>query len=96
MVYVKSLLGEILGSDFPEIPLSLHTDCANLHDSVMRSTLADSPRLRTDVIQLQESLASGELKKFEKVAGKNMIADCLTKIGAPAFSLMNILRTGEL
>ena len=96
LVYVKSLLGEILGSDFPELPLLLHTDSANLHDSVTRSTLAENPRLRTEIIQLQESLSSGELRKFEKIPGKDMIANCLTKAGAPAFSLMRIMRTGEL
>ena len=98
---MQCLLSELLGDAVGKVPIHLHgkvpihlhTDSSNLHKSVMRSTLAENPRLRTEIVKLQESLKSGELAEFHKVKGKEMIADCLTKCGAPAFKLMNILKT---
>ena len=92
LVYMQCLLKEILGESF-QIPVCLHTDSANLHNAVIRSTLAESPRLRTDIVKLQESLSCGELSEFCKVDKKEMIADCLTKCGASPVELMKLLRT---
>ena len=60
------------------------------------STLAENPRLRTDIVKLKNSLRDCELQLFVHVKGKDMIADVLTKRGAPRFSFMEILRTGVL
>ena len=52
--------------------------------------------MRTDVAKLQNSLKEKELDDFFLVPGKDMLADVLTKQGAPGFKLMNLLRTCEL
>ena len=96
MVYIQSVLGELLGQKGHDIPLVLMTDSKNLHDAVMSSGLVDNPRLRTQVAVLKESLQSRELNKLVHVSGKRMIADVLTKKGAAGFPLMNILRTCKM
>ena len=96
LVYVRSVLAELLGDCRKNIPLELYTDSANLHDAVMSSSLVENPRLRCDVAMLKESLKSRELSKFAHVKGKQMIADVLTKKGAAGFKLLSLLRTCEL
>ena len=93
LVYTKSVLIELLGSEAIEIPLYLFTDSRNLHKSVLSTTPVENLRERIEIARLQESLKVGELKEFYEVSSKDMLADCLTKKGAPCFQLMNILRT---
>ena len=96
MVYLKSVLGELLGERCNDIPLELATDSRNLHNSVMTTSLVENPRLRTDIAVVKESLSSRELSKLFHVGGRRMLADVLTKNGAGGFRLLNLLRTCEL
>ena len=96
LVYLHSILTELFGEIGRDIPVELATDSKNLHDGVMNSTLVESPRLRTDIAMLKESIKSRELQKFILVTGRTMIADVLTKKGAAGFKLMNLLRTCEM
>ena len=96
LVYVHSVLVELLGKVGKNIPLLLATDSKNLHKCVMNSSLVENPRLRTDIAMLKESLKSRELGEFVHVAGRMMIADVLTKKGAAGFKLMSLLHTCEL
>ena len=95
IVYIKEVLKELLGSKVTHVPLELFTDSKNLYRLVIGSSLADNPRLRTEVVKLQESLRCGELTKIHHVSGEHMIADCLTKRGASPVKLLNILRRNE-
>ena len=95
MIYVQFVLKELLGSVVDGIPLHLITDSKNLWKSVQNSTLAENPRLRTDIAKIKESLKKEELKDFLRVNGSDMIADVLTKKGASGVMLMNLLRSGR-
>ena len=95
LVYVKEVLKELLGESAANIPIELFTDSRNLYQSVMSTSLVDNPRLRTEVAKLQESLKAGEISKFWQIPGHDMIADCLTKKGASAEKLLNILRSSK-
>ena len=92
MVYVKTVLSEMIGS-LSQLPMQLVTDSRNLHKTILSSKLADNPRIRTDIAKVQESLKNKELDEFVQVSGKDMLADVLTKKGAPGFNIMKILRT---
>ena len=55
-----------------------------------------SPRLRTEIAALKESIEKGEVKVLRRVDSKTMIANCLTKRGASAEGLLKVIRTGYL
>ena len=82
-----------MGEEAVNIPIELFTDSRNLYRSVMSTALVDNPRLRIEVAKLKESLKIGEISKLLQINGHDMIADCLTKKGASAVKLINILRT---
>ena len=96
MVYIKSVIGELLGQRGNDIPMELTTDCRNLHKSIMNSALVENPRLRTNIAMLKESLKERELSRFELLKGKDMIADVLTKKGSAGINLLSLLRTCKL
>ena len=96
MVYIKQLLKELFGTVADNIPLELVTDSRNLHRSVLSTTMIDNPRVRTDIAKVKESLKSGELAKFLKVGGQDMLADCLTKKGASPQKLLKLIWTCKL
>ena len=96
VVYIKAILVEMFGETATMIPIKLVTDSKNLHNAVISSTLTENPRMRVDISKLKESLKNEELKEFIHVCGKKMLANVLTKKGAPGFALMDILRTCSL
>ena len=96
IVYVKAVLKEMLGSVAEEIPMEIFTDSKNLWKAVQTTALNDDPRLRTDLAALKESLENGEVTKIHRISGKEMMADCLTKKGASAKKLMDVLQSGKM
>ena len=95
MIYTKAILEEIIESKI-KIPMYVYTDSKNLWKSLHSTALVEDPRLRIDVAIIKESLEKGEIDQVIKVDSKNMIADSLTKKGASAKKLMELLKTGIL
>ena len=95
MMYTKAILEEIMKSEREiKIPLYVYTDSKNLWKCLHSTALVEDPRLRIDVAIIKESLEKGEIDQVIKIDSKNMIADSLTKKGASAKKLMELLKTG--
>ena len=96
LVYIKAVLTEMLGDEMLAVPLEVYTDSKNLLQASKTTSLVEDHRLRIEVAVLKESLEEGELNKIEAVSGKAMIADCLTKRGASAKLLLDIVKKGKM
>ena len=94
LVYIKTVLCELLGDKMKNVPLHLTTDSKNLYNAVHSSTLVENARTRLDIAKVKDSLKDNELNSLILVKGKEMLADVLTKKGASALILMNVLRGG--
>ena len=92
---MKLVLMELLGKQAMAVPVHLFTDSRNLFKAVESSTLVENPRVRADIAKVKESLREKELSAWHHVSGKDMLADVLTKKGAPGFKLLNVLRKCE-
>ena len=92
LVYIKAVLTEMLGGEMVAVPLEVFTDSKNLLQASKTTSLVEDPRLRIEVAVLKESLEERELQKIEVVPGKEMFADCLTKRGASAKLLLDIVK----
>ena len=57
--------------------------------------LVDDPWLIPDVAVIKEALENGTVTEVRRVSSEEMLANCLTKQGASAEKLMEVLRTGE-
>ena len=95
IVYNKSILVQIFGDSLQTIPVIIFTDCKNLYDAVYSTCLVDDAWLIPDISIIQEALEQKTVTSLRRVAGKDMLADCLTKAGASAEQLMHVLQTGQ-
>ena len=64
-------------------------------DAVHSTTQVTDKKLRRDVGNLKQQLRTGELSSVTWCPGKDQLADCLTKRGAPAWELLRVLQTGR-
>ena len=68
----------------------------NLWKAVHKTGFGDDQRLRTDLSARKEILENGEVRKINRISGKEMMADCLMKKGASAKKLMDVLQGGKM
>ena len=95
IVYTKAILGHIFGDVIKTIPVIVFTDCKNLHDAIYSTCLVEDSWLIPDIAIIQEALEQGTVTFVRRVNNKDMLADCLTKAGASAGQLMQVLQTGQ-
>ena len=79
IVYNKAILVQIFGVTAQTIPVVIFTDCKNLYDAVHSTSLVEDAWLIPDVAIIQEALEQKTVTSVRRVAGKDMLADCLTK-----------------
>ena len=65
-------------------------------DAIHSTKSVEDKRLRIDIASLKELVTTGEVNSVRWCPGALQLADCMTKKGAKADELMNILRTGKL
>ena len=96
VIFVKALMSELCGPIVKDIPVNLYTDSKNVVNAVNSTSMVDDPRLRIEVSSLKESLEKGEVTSLIHIPGKNMLANCMTKKGASAKDLLQVIRNGCL
>ena len=95
VVYIKAVLREMYGKRLEDVPTVIVTDANNLYEAVHSTSLVEDAWLRTDIAAIQDAVESGVVTLVCKVGKENMLADCLTKPGASATGLLEVLRTGH-
>ena len=97
LIFTKALLSEFFGEEVVSgIPVHLYTDSKNVQKSVHSTSMVEDPRLRTEIAALKESLEKEEINDLIRVDSKSMIANCLTKRGASAKGLLNVIQNGYI
>ena len=95
VVYNVAILSQIYGDIVNTLPVIVFTDSKNLHEAIYSSCLVDDAWLIPDIAMIKEAKEQGTVSDIRRVAGKDMIANCLTKAGASAEDLLHILHTGR-
>ena len=97
-VYLRAVLSELLFDDLKAqfIPITAFVDNNQLYQSVYSTKPAESKRLRIDLAEISQMLEEGVLTDLRWIPTNEMIADCLTKTGAKADLLIDVLEQGCL
>ena len=95
MVYNKSILRQIFGKKVDEIPVIVFTDSKNLHESIHSTSMVEDAWLIPDIAIIKEAIEQGTVTSIRRVSSGEMLANCLTKQGASAEQLLDVLKTGE-
>ena len=77
------------------VPVVMFTDSKNLNESIHNTSLVDDAWLIQDISVIKEALESGTVSCFRRVASQDMLANTLTKAGASAVQLLDVLQTGN-
>ena len=95
IVYIKAILTQLYGEIVNDIPVIVFTDSKNLYEAVYSSSLVEDPWLIPDIAIIKEAVSVGTISCVRRVASGDMLANCLTKAGASADGLMDVLQTGH-
>ena len=94
-VYVRQVIEEIFGMKDKSIEIHGIVDNRGTVDAVHSTTSVKDKKLRRDVAGIKEMMNEGEVTRVTWCAGKEQLADCMTKRGAAAWGLMQVFRTGR-
>ena len=78
-----------------KIPTIVVTDSKNLEEAANSTRLVDDAWLVPDIAVIKEAVTNKTVTKIKRVTSSEMLADCLTKAGASASNLLEVMRTGE-
>ena len=94
-VYVRQVIEEIFGMKDKSIEVHGIVDNRGTVDAIHSTTSLKDKKLRRDVAGIKEMMNEGEVTRVTWCAGKEQLADCMTKRGAAAWGLMQVFRTGK-
>ena len=66
-----------------------------MHNAVHSTSQVDDAWSITDIAAIKDAMDDGHVDKYIKVKATEMIANCLTKRGAGAASMMKVVTEGE-
>ena len=94
---IAMLFGEMLYNDSSKtIPITCYVDNADLVEALKSQKSVTDKRLRIEIASMKQMLDRKELKAVQWVGSKDQIANCLTKLGASPFDLLDCLCNGKL
>ena len=91
-LYLKSVLEE-LGSS---LPITAIVDSKCLHDAIYSTKLVDDKRLRIDIAALKQLIDQKKVAEIKWCSSEKQLANALTKRGASATQLLDVMRLGSL
>ena len=95
LVYTKSILKQLFRNRVGKIPTIVVTDSKNLDEAIKSKRLVDDLWLFPDMAVIKEAMENETVTQVRRVMSEEMLADSLTKAGASAALLLEVLRTGE-
>ena len=77
-----------------KIPTVVVTDSNNLVQAIESTSLVADPWLRPDIAVVKEAVENKTVNCVRWVCSADMLADCLTKMGATAEKLLEVMSSG--
>ena len=94
VVYLKSVLEKIFGTQARKIPVIITTDSQNVHAAVYSTSLVEEAWSITDVAAIKDAMEDKHVDVLLKVDSVDQVANCLTKRGAGAAMFLKVLKEG--
>ena len=95
-VYLRQLLNEIYPCQ-SNILIDAVVDNKSVIEAVYSTKSVDDKRLRIDISALKEYISGeGDVRTIKWCPGSVQLANCMTKRGAQADQLMNVIKTGSM
>lgn len=93
-IYLRHIIGELIPTIQP-MPICMIVDNKSTVDAAYSTHSVDDKRLRIDVGYIKQLLQQGLISSVSWVPGSRMIANALTKRGAPGCHILSVLQSGK-
>lgn len=90
--FYKKLLEGIIGH---QLAVEAYIDNKSVIESLNSTKLVDDRRLRIDIAAISETVNNEKNTSVKWCAGKNQLANCMTKRGASGLELLQIVQSGK-
>lgn len=95
-IYLKQIIMELTAVNEDCIPIEAYVDSQSVEDALYSTKSVDDKRLRIDIGSIKQMLTTEEVAKIQWIPGDKMIANSLTKRGAPTYDLLRTIQEGHL
>ena len=95
VIYNKAVLEMIFGARINKVPVVITNDSQNLYKAIYSTSLVEDAWSITDIAAIKEAMEDKKIDVVKQVPGAEMVANCLTKQGAGAVQLMEVLKEGR-
>ena len=92
--YVREVVEELLGMKAKSLPVYGIVDNRGVVDAIHSTTNISDKKLRRDVAAIKQMINEGEVTGVSWCSGKDQLADCMTKRGAPSWDLVEVFQSG--
>lgn len=90
-VHIRELIEEVYGLKEKSVPVEAIIDNKGTVDAIHSTTAVSDKRLSS----IKQMMNTKEITRVTWCRGKEQIADCLTKSGAPAWNLLQVFQSGN-
>ena len=94
-VHIRELIEEVYSLKEKSVPVEAIIDNKGTVDAIHSTTAVSDKRLRRDISSIKQMMNTKEITRATWCRGKEQIADCLTKSGAPAWNLLQVFQSGN-
>jgi transposase InsO family protein len=94
-IHIREIIEEVYGLKERSVPVEAIIDNRGTVDAVHSTTAVADKRLRRDISLIKQMLNTKEITGVNWCSGKDQIADCMTKRGAAAWSLLQLFQSGN-
>jgi hypothetical protein len=94
-IQIRQMIEEIYGLKDRTVPVKGIVDNKGTVDAVHSTSSVKDRKLRRDVGAIKQMMSEGEIAGVTWCQGKDQLADCMTKRGAPSWDLMEVFQTGK-
>ena len=95
-IYIRGMIAEIMNKPPCSLSIIAYVDNKSVTQALCSTKLVDDKRLRVDVASIQQNISDHEITGVRWVQGEDQLADCMTKRGASAYKLLQILKNGRM
>ena len=97
-IYYARMIEEIYSgkASMNQLPVIVYTDNQPLHESLYSTRPVERKTIRHIIQGMKDCLDRGEVKSFQWIETKHMLADSLTKEGVRPDEIKKMLKTGKL
>ena len=88
-VHIRELIEEVYGLKEKSVPVEAIIDNKGTVDAIHSTTAGSDKRLSS----IKQMMNTKEITRVTWCRGKEQIADCLTKSGAPAWNLLQVFQS---